>query len=167
MPSSINTTADAVMPAATTSEPVGTLLAFDYGERYVGVAVGEAILRTAHPLTMIDSAERTVRFEAIGRLVEEWRPTRLIVGLPLAMDGTPHALSARAERFAIELERRFKVPITMVDERLTSVDAEASLAAMGRKVHLGRRGQKAKNDTHALAAQIILQSYFDDETSRR
>ena len=80
--------------------PQGTVLAFDFGEKRIGVAVGERALAQAHPLTTIRSEANAVRFAAIAALIAEWRPERLVVGLPLALDGTPHAMTARCTRFA-------------------------------------------------------------------
>jgi putative holliday junction resolvase len=142
-------------------------MAFDFGERFVGVAIGEAALGSAHPLTMIDATDTDARFAAIRALIDEWTPSALVVGVPLSLDGTEHAMTERAQRFARQLEGRFRLPIRLVDERLTSVEAESLLAASGRRVHMGKRGKKTKDDLHALAAQLILQSYFDDHTSRR
>src|SRR6187401_3279713 len=87
------------------AEPVqGTILAFDFGERRIGVAVGETQLGVAHPLITIASERVQARFDAIAALVAEWRPVTLVVGLPLHMDGTVHAMTARAQRFARQLE---------------------------------------------------------------
>jgi putative holliday junction resolvase len=139
----------------------GTVLAFDYGERFTGVAVGELETKSAHPLTTIDARATDARFAAIAKIVDEWRPALAVVGVPLSMAGERHALTDRAERFARQLEGRFKLATALVDERLTSADAGATLAA------LGRGGKQGKDDTHALAAQLILRAYFDDPSSRR
>ncbi len=137
------------------SRAAGTVLAFDFGKRFIGVAVGEHETRSAHPLAMIDAVAAEARFGAIERLVREWRPTLLVVGKPLALDGTPHAMTHAAERFARALAARFRLPVARVDERLTSAEAAINLRAIGRG---GRRG---KDLTHSVAAQIILQDYFD------
>jgi putative Holliday junction resolvase len=134
----------------------GSVLAFDFGLRHLGVAVGEAGLAVAHPLDSIDAEAQDARFEAIARLLEEWQPIRLVVGLPFHLDGSEHALTQRARRFGRQLEGRFGVPVEFVDERLTSVEAEARLR------DIGRGGRAAKPLTHSVAAQIILQNYFDD-----
>ena len=84
----------------------GTVLGFDYGERFVGVAVGESGVRVAHPLTTIDTRVAAARFRAIAALIAEWQPVRLVVGLPLALAGDRHELTRRAERFARQLETR-------------------------------------------------------------
>jgi putative Holliday junction resolvase len=137
----------------------GTVLAFDYGERYVGVAVGEGDVRVAHPLTTIETRAATVRLAAIAALVDEWRPGRLVVGLPLGLEGERHELTGRAERFACQLEARFRLPVALVDERLTSAEAEGRLAA------IGRGGRKHKRLAHPVSAQVILQDYFDRDAA--
>lgn len=133
----------------------GTLLAFDFGEKRIGVAVGETMLKVAHPLTTISAEENEVKFTQIGALIAEWRPNLLVVGLPMHMDGESHLLTQLAKKFAQRLEGRFNLPVIMIDERLTSVEAAQSLNEMGIK----GREQKAMLD--AVAAQSILQSYFD------
>lgn len=132
-----------------------TVLAFDFGEKRIGVAVGDTAVGIAHPLTMIDAADRQRRFAAIAALVEEWRPALLVVGLPGHLDGTEHELSRLARKFAAQLSGRFGLPVEFVDERLTSVSAELSLAASG----VARDKRKLRVDQ--VAAQEILQDYFD------
>ena len=133
-----------------------TLLAFDFGERRIGVAVGEAQLRVAHPLTTI-AAERTdVRFDAIAALIGEWKPAAFVVGLPVHIDGTEHEMTARARRFARQLEGRFGLPVALVDERLTTREA----ATLLREAGLDARRQKPVRDQ--VAAQRILQAFFDE-----
>lgn len=142
----------AVIPLAVIS---GTVLAFDYGERFVGVAVGEAGTRVAHPLATIDGRSASTRFGAIAKLIAEWRPARLVVGLPLDAEGAPHALTRRAERFARQLGGRFRLPVALVDERLSSVEAERRLR------EIGRGARKHKSLAHPMSAQVILQDWFD------
>jgi putative Holliday junction resolvase len=133
----------------------GTVLAFDYGERFVGVAVGEAGVGVAHPLATIDERAAAPRFAAIAALIEEWKPSALVVGLPLGLDGEPHELTRRARSFARRLEGRFGLPVRLVDERLSSADAEERLRA------IGRGGRRHKALTHPVAAQVILQDWLD------
>ena len=132
-----------------------TVLAFDFGERRIGVAVGDTAVGIAHPLTRIDAADRQRRFAAIAALIEEWRPAQLVVGLPAHLDGTEHEVSRLARKFARELSGRFGLPVEFVDERLTSVAAELSLTAAG----VAPRKRKLRVDQ--VAAQEILQDYFD------
>lgn len=132
-----------------------TVLAFDFGEQRIGVAVGDTEVGIAHPLTTIAAADRQHRFTAIAALVGEWQPTQLVVGLPAHLDGTEHELSRLARKFAAQLSGRFGLPVEFVDERLTSVAAEASLAAAG------VAARKRKLSVDQVAAQEILQDYFD------
>ena len=132
-----------------------TVLAFDFGEQRIGVAVGDTEVGIAHPLTTIAAADRQRRFAAIAALVEEWRPALLVVGLPAHLDGVEHELSRLARKFAAQLSGRLGLPVEFVDERLTSVAAEASLAAAG------VAARKRKLSVDQVAAQEILQDYFD------
>jgi len=131
-----------------------TILAFDYGARRIGVAVGEPELGTSHPLPGI-AAEGVARFAAIERLVAEWNPARLVVGLPLSAQGARHATTRRAERFARQLSGRFRLPVELVDERYTSVEAAHRL-----------RGQRAsKLAVDSVAAQLLLEQYYDEHAA--
>lgn len=132
------------------------MLAFDFGTRRIGVAVGNTLMRTAHPLATIAAADAVARWAAIAGLIGEWRPSRLVVGLPLHADGTVHAMTARARDFAAELAQRHAVPVDLVDERHTSEIARAALAASGH----GGRVDRALRDQ--VAAQIILQAWLDE-----
>ncbi len=136
----------------------GTVLAFDFGTKRIGVAVGDLGLRIAHPLITLESAQNERRFNAIAALIKEWLPVFLVVGLPAHMDGSEHEISKLCRRFALRLEQQFKLRTVLVDERLSSHAAELSLAENG----------AARNKTFIdqVAAQHILQSFFDElETS--
>ena len=133
----------------------GTLLAFDFGVERIGVAVGEALLGQARALTTIAAPDNDTRFARIGKLIEEWQAQRLVGGLPLALDGSEHEMSARCRRFAHQLEGRFGLPVELIDERFSSTEAEARLA------DLGLSWQARKSEVDAVAAQIILQDYLD------
>jgi putative Holliday junction resolvase len=132
----------------------GTVLAFDYGARRIGIAVGELQLGIAHPLETIHVESEQVRFQQIERLVREWSPVLLIVGLPSHMDGVEHELSKRCRTFAQQLERRFGIDTRLVDERLTSNAASQSLA------DAGVRGRRQKSMRDQVAAQHILETFF-------
>src|SRR5262245_66381262 len=123
-----------------------TILAFDFGLKRIGVAVGEPELRTAHPLPAVSS------FEQIKPLIDEWQPASLVVGLPTSVQGVPHKMTRQSEDFARRLEKRFKLPVARVDERYTSVEAESRLR--------GKKG--AKKAVDSVAAQLILEQYFDE-----
>ena len=132
----------------------GTLIGFDFGSRRIGVAVGETSTRIASPLGAIEAEANEARFEAIGRIVDEWHPKGFVVGRPKHADGSEHAVARLAEKFARRLEARYGVPVQFVDETLTSADAEATLR------HTRTRAG-SKSDVDALAAMLILQSYLD------
>jgi len=136
------------------SQPLGreaTLLAFDYGEKRIGVALGNSLTRYARALVVVQNRNREYRFEAIGKLIGEWRPDALVVGLPCHPDGTPHAMTQLAKRFGHQLNGRFNLPVTWVDERYSSVEARADI----------RRGAARAEMLDAEAARIILQQYLD------
>jgi putative Holliday junction resolvase len=139
-----------------------TVLAFDFGLQRIGVAVGEPELGTAHPLQGVVAHTQPGRLTAIDRLVREWRPSLLVVGRPLGEDGMPHEMTRRAERFARQLNGRFRLPVELVDERYSSAEVESRMRASygSRKAAGLSRGKKL--DSHA--AQIILEQYFGDET---
>ena len=122
---------------------VRSFLAFDYGTRRVGVASGNAITRTATSLRTV-AAEGDARFAALGALIAEWQPDALVVGVPFHPDGASHDNTARAQRFARQLEGRFKLPVHQVDERYTTTEA---LAAGAR-------------DVDAASAAIILEQFL-------
>jgi putative pre-16S rRNA nuclease len=161
--SSKEKTRSSVMPApAPTPQLVNplrataTVLAFDFGEKFTGVAVGETSVGMAHPLGLITAESNAARMNAIAALVLEWKPGFLVVGLPLSMDGSEHELTRRCRRFARQLESRFRLTVRLVDERLSSAAAEEALRAVG------KGGRKHKLHAHQVSAQIILQSHFDD-----
>jgi putative Holliday junction resolvase len=138
------------------TSPDATVLAFDFGTRRIGVAVGNTLTRMAHPLVTIDDERNDERFAAIAALVTEWQPGILVVGLPTHADGVEHDMTQRAQRFARQLEGRFRLPVAMVDERWTTETAQSEQEAAGTT---GRKG-KAMRDQ--VAAQLILQSWFDE-----
>ncbi len=143
--------------AALASLPArGTLLGFDFGLARIGVAVGELETAQASPLTTVHEEAGALRFAAIGKLIAEWRPVALVVGIPAHLDGTEHDMSARCRRFANQLHGRFGLPVAQVDERLSSAEAEGRLRDAGMD-----RWQERKGVLDAAAAQIILQHFLD------
>ena len=122
-----------------------TFLAFDFGTRRIGVATGNALTRSATPLTTL-AQQGDARFDAIGKLLSEWRPDALIVGVPRHPDGAPHDNTQRAQRFARQLHGRFGLPVHEVDERYTTTEA---------------RGAR---DIDAAAAAIILEQFLGSHT---
>ena len=133
-----------------------TFLAFDYGEKVIGTAVGSTHTRSAQPLGTISVARSEPDWTGIDRLVADWRPSALVVGLPLNMDDSPNPMTRAARRFGERLKARYNLPLHMVDERLTTLSAkrdlyDAGIPAKQHKRHLDR-----------LAAQSILQSFLND-----
>ena len=140
------------MPAR---ERADTVLAFDFGTRRIGVAVGDTATRLAHPLATIAAERDEQRFAAIAALVAEWKPARLVVGLPVHADGTPHEVTVRAQRFGRQLAGRTGLPVDYADERHTTTAAASSLA------EAGRTGRRARAVRDQVAAQMILQAWLD------
>ncbi|MFM8556001.1 MAG: Holliday junction resolvase RuvX, partial [Betaproteobacteria bacterium] len=124
------------------------LVGFDFGSARIGAAVGNTLTASARPLAQIDNRVSARGFEAIARLLAEWQPQRLIVGRPLHPDGTPHEMTARCERFARQLHGRVGLPVNLVDERYSTVEAEA--------------GGEGGRNIDAQAAAIILRQYLQN-----
>jgi len=127
--------------------PEQTLLAFDYGVKKIGVAIGNTLMRQARPLQIMYTVTREQRFLAIEKVLAEWKPDKVIVGLPLALDGQEQYHSLRCRRFANQLRGRYGVDVELVDERGSSMEAQEML------------GTNADDD--AMAAAVILQRYLD------
>jgi putative holliday junction resolvase len=134
---------------------MSTVLGFDFGTARIGVATGETETRMAQPLTTIHGEANDRRFGEIAKLIEEWAPARLVVGLPSSLDGVATEMTARCQRFANQLKGRFGLPVSLVDERLSSAEADELL----RQVKRDWRSRKQVLD--AVAAQRILQSFLD------
>jgi putative Holliday junction resolvase len=139
-------------------QATGAVLAFDFGEKRIGVATGEWQVRQAHALTTIHGEANALRFAAIATLIQEWQPRSLVVGRPLSLDGDEHAMTARCERFANQLRGRFGLSVDYADERLSSVAAQERLRSAG------HNSRKASKHLDAVAAQLILQDYFDSRS---
>ena len=135
--------------------PDATVLAFDFGTRRVGVAIGNTLVSVAHPLVTIEADTPATTLATIAVLIDEWRPQQLVVGMPTHTDGTPHAMTAKAERFAQDLERRFGLPVARVDERWTTEAAQDALDAR-------KAGHRGRAERDQVAAQIILQAWLDE-----
>jgi putative holliday junction resolvase len=133
-----------------------TVLAFDFGTRKIGVAVGNTLIRIAHPLVTVDAATAPLRKEAIAQLIAQWQPATLVVGRPVHADGTPHRMTAASDRFARELAIHFALPVVRADERYSTREATAALAEIS-----GTRRESRKAARDAVAAQLILPSWFD------
>ena len=149
------------MPEASRRPAAGTVLAFDFGLRRIGVAVGEPELGTAHALPALAALTQPGRMTAIERLLTEWNPSLLLVGRPLGDDGAVQEMTRRAERFARQLNGRFGLPVRLVDERYSSAEAESRVrAAYGARKAVALARGKALD---SQAAQILLEQFFNDK----
>ena len=133
-----------------------TIIAFDFGLRRIGVAVGQDVTGSASPLGVVSNGEKGPDFERIATLVKEWRPNRLIVGMPLHIDGSPGELEPSIREFVVALDR-FELPIDRVDERHTSQEAEQVLINARQA---GSRGRIKKEHIDAAAAVFIAERYL-------
>ena len=134
----------------------GTALGFDFGLKRIGVAVGTFELRLAHPLETIASELNTARFARIASLIAEWQPVLAVIGMPHYDDGMPHPFAPTCLRFACRLKGRFGINVVWVDERYSSATASMALN------ETGVFGRKQKIMLDQVAAQQILQHYFDE-----
>ncbi|HUV20510.1 MAG TPA: Holliday junction resolvase RuvX [Gammaproteobacteria bacterium] len=134
-------------------DQVTTVIGFDFGSYWIGVAVGQTLTREATPLPALRNSD----WKAIARLLEDWRPQQLVVGLPLSMDGEDDEMTARAKRFGRQLEGRFGITTCMVDERLTT--REAYQIAFDAEQH------RSKTEIDSLSAAIITESWLQNEVA--
>ena len=132
---------------------MSTLLGFDYGTKKIGVAVGQTITATASPLTMLRAKQQRPDWEQISELIKTWEPEALVVGLPYDLDGTETEVAPGAKRFARQLEGRYRLPVHMADERLTSMVALQDL----------RDKQRQYGDIDAMAAKLILETWLSEQ----
>lgn len=133
-----------------------TALGFDYGTRRIGIAVGQKLTGTATPLTTLH-LKGQVDWEAVDKIVAEWQPDALVVGLPSHIDDTEHEMTRAARGFAKRLKKRYQLPIHLTDERLTSRIAQTLIK---QQRSTGSRRRQRKGDVDSLAACIILQSWL-------
>lgn len=132
----------------------GTFLGFDFGTKRLGIAVGQSITQTARPLVTLSVHKGIPKWEELGKIINEWLPKGLIVGLALQPDGTHSPTSLKAEKLGRQLASHFKLPVFYIEERLTSVAAKERAKATGTSTPMHR-------DLDAVAAAIILESWFN------
>jgi putative Holliday junction resolvase len=137
--------APAANPDSATKE--GSILAFDFGLKRIGVAVGNTVLRQAQALAIIDAPSNDAKFTALASLIQAWQPVLCVVGLPMHPDGNPHEMTVRCQRFANQLHGRFGVKTVLVDERYSSAVINA------------KQGERVDDQS----AAIILQQYFEQQ----
>lgn len=131
---------------------MGGALGFDFGTHKIGIAVGQSLTGTATPVTTLSYIKQKPDWEGIERIIKEWQPDTLVVGLPYQMDDQEAELAARAKRFARQLQGRYKLPVEMIDERLTSKEA------------INRLGKKSAKDAtlvDSMAAKLILETWLN------
>ncbi len=130
------------------------LMAFDFGTKRIGIAVGQRLTATAEPLNPIKAQDGIPNWDELGRIIEQWNPDALLVGLPLNMDGSPSQMSTRANKFAKRLEGRYHRRVFTHDERLSSYEAKGYVMALGGSRDFG------KHSVDGLAAQLVLESWM-------
>ena len=136
-----------------------TILGFDFGEKRIGVAVGNTVTSQAQALTTLHVASNAARLGAVEKLVNEWQPASFVVGQPEHADGAPHEVAHLAKKFGNRLAEKFRLPVAYVNETLSSAEASSILGARGVK------GTAQKAEIDAVAAQVILQSFLDERAS--
>ncbi len=133
------------------------IIAFDYGVKSIGVAVGQKITCTGSPLAALKAVDGIPNWDQLAALFEEWQPAEIVVGFPTNMDGSDQAITLRAKKFAKRLYHRFKIPVHGHDERLTTVDAKERLFEMGGYQKL------TKGKIDSVSAVLILESWFESQ----
>jgi len=101
----------------------GNIIGFDFGQRRIGVAIGNNVSKTAQALITIESATNNQKFEAIQKIMEEWMPVSIVVGVPFNVDGSEHKVTNLSKKFAKQLEEKYSLPTHLIDERYTSIEA--------------------------------------------
>ena len=133
-----------------------TILGFDFGEKRIGVAVGNTVTSQARALTTLHVESNAARLGAVEKLVAEWQPASFVIGQPEHADGQPHEVAHLAKKFGNRLTEKFRLPVAYINETLSSVEASSILGARGVK------GVAQRAEIDAVAAQVILQSYLDE-----
>ena len=136
-----------------------TLLGFDYGSKRIGVAVGQDLTRNANGLRTLHNTSSGPDWPAIDELIKQWQPDLLVVGMPHNMDDSPHPLTERVRHFGKQLEQRYNLPVVWIDEKLSSLEAEAQLAHSGKS----RSTKRDKTNIDKLAAAVILQTWLNSQ----
>jgi putative Holliday junction resolvase len=132
-----------------------TLLGFDFGTKRIGIAIGQEVTGTVNPLTTVTAIKQKPDWESISKIITEWQPDLLVVGLPLHMDGTEQEMTQAARRFSNQLNGRYQIPIALMDERLSSNEAESILNEQS--------GFHDKAQIDMMSAQLILQSWMSQQ----
>ncbi len=153
--------------AARVIDPLGArvILAFDFGHRRIGVACGDSITRSASPAGLVSVDAAGPRWDQIESLLRIWTPNLVVIGLPYNVDGSESALTGDARRFAAQFSERHALEVALVDERYSSMDAQARLKSARESGLMRRRVSKA--DVDAAAACVILERWFAEKIGKR
>ncbi len=151
------------MSEAVKRRPPVTLLGFDFGTKRIGIATGQTVTGSVSALTTLTTVNDKPDWQSIAKLIEEWQPDLLIVGLPLNMDGTDTKITPTVRRFGNQLKGRYNLPVEMVDERLSSVEARSRLHDDASLRH--KRFDREQVDQ--IAAQVIVQSWLAQQQQER
>ena len=137
----------------------GNILSFDFGEKRIGVAIGNSITKSSHPLKTINTPKKTERYRLIELLLKTWEPVKLVIGYPLNDDGTLSKMSLLAKKFGAKLGNKYNISIVMIDERFTSSEADLELKKFEKNF------KKRKIVVDQVAAMIILDSFFQENSN--
>ena len=137
----------------------GNILSFDFGEKRIGIAIGNSITKSSHPLETINTPKNTERYRLIELLLKTWEPFKLVIGYPLNDDGTLSKMSLLAKKFGMKLRNKYNIPIAMIDERFTSSEADLELKKFEKNF------KKRKIVVDQVAAMIILDSFFQNNNN--
>lgn len=141
-----------------------TLIGLDFGKRRIGVAVGSLVSGQAQPLGSVENSESGMNWPALERYVDEWQPGRFVVGLPRSLDGRDTLMSESARNFAARIKARFGLPVSLVDEQLSSTEAREHLREARRSGQ--RRKRVGRMDIDPMAAKIILETWINEQGGR-
>jgi len=139
-----------------------TILGFDFGTKRIGIAIGQEVTATANPLITINAVKHKPDWESISKIIKEWQPDLFVVGLPVHMDGSEQPMTQAAKRFSNQLNGRYQIPVALMDERLSSDEAESILKEQS--------GFTDKAQIDMMSAQLILQSWMslnEDKESKQ
>ncbi len=136
------------------------VLGFDYGLRYIGVAIGQTITKSATPLTTLIAQKGTPNWDDIAKLIKKWSPSVFVVGLPYQMDGSEQFISTAARKFAVELQKRFNLPAFTMDERLTTREAKSQISELHAQ-------KKDLPELDSYAAKLILESWMSTQADKQ
>jgi len=139
-----------------------TILGFDFGTKRIGIAIGQEVTATANPLITISAVKHKPDWESISKIIKEWQPDLFVVGLPVHMDGSEQPMTQAAKRFSNQLNGRYQIPVALMDERLSSDEAESILKEQS--------GFTDKAQIDMMSAQLILQSWMslnEDKESKQ